>query len=64
VDTSGKLAGLEYLEFMGKCCTIFDFENCAVVNPLAAVLISVDYPLDAVYISVHPLEDKMESGRG
>ena len=49
----------------GKCCTIFDFENCAVVNLLAAVFMWTWHPLEAGDSSAwhpldsaeHPLED-------
>ena len=43
----------------GKCCTIFDFENCAALISLETLLISAEHPLESVCLSVwHPLENK------
>ena len=40
-----------------KCCTIFDFENCAVVNSLETLLISAGHPLESVcFLVEHTLE--------
>ena len=45
-----------------KCCTIFYFENCAALNLLVAVGISICHPLETGCFSAwHPLEDKKVS---
>jgi len=42
----------------GKCCTIFDFENCAALISLEALMISAEHPLESKCLFVwHPLED-------
>ena len=57
---SGKQAGSEFLLFSrtGKCCTIFDFENCVALISLETLLILAEHPLESVWLLVwHPLED-------
>ena len=53
-------AGSEFLMLsrMGKCCTIFDFENFAVLISLETLLVSAGHPLESVCFSaMYPLED-------
>ena len=43
---------------LGKCCTIIDFENFAVLISLETLLISAEHPLESGCFSAwHPLED-------
>ncbi len=48
-----EMTGLDFYCFRerGKCCTIFDFENCALVNPLDAVFILAWHPLEDMTVS-------------
>ena len=49
----GKWPGWPFVCFREreKCCTIFDFENCAVMNLLEAVLISARHSLETGCLS-------------